>query len=232
MNAVYPTALPRAKPACVKVTVLQFDNRPTEALGDMVRLMDRNRAYAAAQGYDYRFLKTQDVDLPVYWLKPYLVGRALEDGADMVAWIDTDAVVHDLERRVEDLFDGPQVMVAAADNPFWASPFNAGVFFVRAADGAGAGLMARWSALFAGTGWRRTPTAWICDGEWAGADYEQGAFVAHLVEPLRASGELKLVDWQTLQSPVPVDGSFTLHMAGGFRANLPGYLELIGSEGP
>jgi hypothetical protein len=217
----------------VKVTVLQFDNRPAEVLGSMTRFLDRNRAYAGAQGYDYRFLKDQDVDLPVYWLKPYLVRRALEDGADIVAWIDTDAVVHDLSRRVEDLFDGPEIMVAAPDNPFWASPFNAGVFFVKAAGGAGAELMARWSALFAGTAWTRTPTAWICQDEWAGPSYEQGAFAAHLLTPLQASGALKLVDWEVLQSPMPVPTgeSFTLHMAGGFKANLPGYLELIGAEG-
>lgn len=171
------------------------------------------------------------MDLPVYWLKPYLVARALADGADLVVWLDTDAVVHDLSRRAEDLFIGPEIMIGAPDIPFWTSPFNAGVFFVKAAGGAGAALMARWSGLFEGTAWRRTPAAWICDGEWAGPDFEQGAFVAHLLAPLRASGELKLLDWEVLQSPLPTpDGrSFTLHMAGGFRANLPAYLDLIGA---
>jgi hypothetical protein len=216
----------------VKVTVLQFDNRPAEALGAMTQLLARNRAYAERQGYDYRFLRLQDVDLPIYWLKPYLVRRALEDGADLVAWLDTDAVVHDLDRRIEPLFAGPEIMVAAPDNPFWSAPFNAGVFFVRAAGGGGAALMARWSALFAGTAWTRTPTAWICQDEWAGPSYEQGAFVAHLLGPLGAAGDLRLVDWQVLQSPVPVDGAFTLHMAGGFRANLAPYLQTIGGGAP
>lgn len=211
----------------MKILVLQFDNRPVAKLGLMPFLVQRNKAYAAAHGYDYRLANAPAVDLPVYWQKPLLVGRALDEGYDIVAWIDTDAVFHDHDRRVEALFEGGEVMVGAGDNPFWTSRFNAGVFFVRAAAGAGAELMARWSALFEGTAWRRTDTAWICDAQWSGPDFEQGAFVAHLLGGMVASGALRLIDWRALQAPFPVEGAFTLHFAGGFKANIPAYLHLI-----
>lgn len=209
----------------MKIAVIQFDNRPIDKLGLMPFLLQRNKVYAARRGYAYHFLSTQDIDLPVYWLKPHLCRQFLNDGYDIVAWIDTDAVVHDLERRIEDLFAGPEVMLAAGDNPFWKSPFNAGVFFVKGAEGAA--LMQRWSALFAGTAWRRTETAWICDDEWAGPSFEQGAFIQHLLPETAASGALRLIDWRVLQGPFPTDGAFTLHFAGGFKANLPAYLHLI-----
>jgi hypothetical protein len=85
--------------------------------------------------------------------------------------------------------------------------------------------MARWAELFAGTRWTRTETAWICREAWAGPDYEQGAFAEHLLEGLVRSGELRLEDWRTLQSPEPVEGAFTLHFPNQFKAGIPAYLQ-------
>jgi hypothetical protein len=209
----------------MKIAIVQFDNRPLEQLGALPFLVGRNREYAERHGYEHRFLDKAYFDLPVYWQKPSICRRVLEAGYDAVAWIDTDAVVHDFDRRLEAFFEGPEVMVAAGDNPYWTSPFNAGVFFVRGA--AGARLMARWAELFAGAAWRRTETAWVCRDEWAGPSYEQGAFVKHLLETAVATGELRLLDWNVLQAPYPMAGAFTLHFAGPFKANLPAYLRTI-----
>lgn len=210
----------------MRVAIVQFDDRPREQIGLYSWLMRRNQAYAARQGYDYHYFDQARFDLPVYWQKPSLCRKVLESGYDLVAWLDTDAVVNDLERRIEDVFSGPEVMVAAPDNPFWSSPFNAGVFFARGAGGAR--VMGRWADLFAGTAWRRTETAWICEEDWAGPDFEQGAFALHLLDELARSGELKLLDWRTLQAPFPTAEAFTLHFAGPFKANLPAYLQLSG----
>jgi hypothetical protein len=209
----------------MKVAIVQFDNRPLAQLGALPRLLQRNHDYAVRHGYGFHFIDQVTVDLPVYWQKPTLCRRALEGGYDVVLWLDTDAVVHDLDRRIEDLFVGGEAMVAAGDNPHWDSPFNAGVFAVRGPDGAG--LMARWAALFAGTGWTRTETAWICQEDWAGPSFEQGAFVRHLLPELTDTGALRLADWRTLQSPFPMQGTFTVHFAGPFKANLAAYLQLV-----
>ena len=210
----------------MKTAIVQFDSRPFDALGLMPFLLQRNKAYAARHGYAYHYLNTPSVDLPVYWLKPHIV-RQLLGAYDLVAWVDTDAVFHDLERKIEPLFEGSEIMVGAGDNPYWATPLNTGVFFVKAAGGRGAALMQRWSDLFAGTAWTRTAEAWVCDTEWAGADFEQGAFNLHLTDELVQSGDLRLTDWQTLQSPFPLARSFTLHFAGRFKMNLPAYMDII-----
>lgn len=213
----------------MKVCVVQFDNRPAQDLGGMALLVHRNRDYAARHRYDYRFLNKAYYDLPVYWQKPSICRRLLEAGYDKVLWLDTDAVVHDPDRRIEDVFQGDEVMVGAGDNPYWTSPFNAGVFLVRGSGGQD--VMARWAGLFPAERWTRTESAWTCEEEWAGPAYEQGAFNAGLLPELTASGALKLVDWRTLQSPFPIDGAFALHFAGPFKANLPAYLSLIGEGG-
>ena len=210
----------------MKVAILQFDNRPVQQLGLLPFLLHRNRAYADQHGYAYHYVGQNHFDLPPYWQKPKLLRQLLAGGYDLVAWLDTDAVVHDLDRRIEDLFSGEEAMVAAGDNPLWDRPFNAGVFFLKGSEAVA--LMDRWSDLFARTAWRRTETAWVCDDEWAGTSYEQGAFTQHLLPELSASGQLRLVDWRLLQSPFPIDGAFTLHFAGPFKANIPAYLHLAG----
>ncbi|HEX2561288.1 hypothetical protein [Phenylobacterium sp.] len=211
----------------MKIAIVQFDTRPLPQLGDMLALLVRNKAYAEAHGYDYRFLDKAYFDLPVYWQKPQICRHYLAAGYDAVAWLDTDAVVHDLARPIETLFESAEAMVGAGDNPYWSAPFNAGVFLVRGSEGAA--ILERWSALFAGTKWRRTETAWVCEDEWAGPSYEQGAFCAGLLPELTASGVMRLEHWRTLQSPFPTERALTLHFAGPFKANLPAYLELIGS---
>lgn len=214
-------------PGAPRTAIVQFDNRPARELGPMPWLVRRNAAYAERHGYEHHFFDQAYFDLPVYWQKPSLVGRVLQLGFERVLWLDTDAVVHDLDRPLDSLVEGGESLVGAPDNPFWTSPFNAGVFL---ATGPGAAdVMQAWAGLFAGTAWRRTDTAWICEEEWAGPSFEQGAFNAHLLEPLAASGQLRLADWRLLQSPFPHAGAFTLHFAGPFKANIPAYLQLIGA---
>jgi hypothetical protein len=147
-------------------------------------------------------------------------------------WIDSDAVVHDLDGAIETLFAGDEAMVAAGDNPAWSSPFNAGVFLVRGRRGAE--IMQAWSALFDKARWTKGPDGWSCEGEWAGDAYEQGAFVARLAGELTSSGDLSLVDWRRLQSPIPLPQSFTLHFPRLYAINIPIYvhhLETVALEG-
>jgi len=213
----------------LKVAIVQFDNRPAGVLGPLTHLLRRNAAYAQRHGYDHHFFDRAYFDLPVYWQKPSLMARVLASGYDLALWLDSDAVVHDADRPVEDLFAGPEIMVGAPDAPPWTAPFNAGVFAARAAGGET--LMRRWADLFPGTAWTRTETAWICQAEWAGPDYEQGAFNARLLPGLAASGELRLIDWRTLQSPEPTPQAFTLHFPGPDKSRVTAYLQLAASPG-
>ena len=212
----------------MKIAIVQFDNRPLEQLGEMLFLAQRNSAYAARRGYEHHLIRQVHFDLPVYWQKPPICRRFLELGYDLVVWLDTDAVIHDLDRRLEDVFAGPETFFAAGDNPHWASPFNAGVFCVKGPGGLE--LMARWTGIFPRERWTRTETAWICREEWAGPAFEQGAFVDGLMPELTAAGAMKVLDWRVLQAPFPMPGAFTLHFAGPFKANLPAYLTLIDGE--
>lgn len=212
----------------MKIAIVQFDNRPPEQLGGMLYLAQRNSIYAHRHGYEHHLIRQIHYDLPIYWQKPAICRRFFELGYDLVLWLDTDAVIHDLDRRLEDVFAGPETVFAAGDNPHWSSPFNAGVFCVKGAGGLD--LLTRWTAAFPAERWTRTETAWICREEWAGPAFEQGAFVEQLLPELSARGQVKLMDWRVLQAPFPVEGAFTLHFPGPFRVNLVPYLTAIGAD--
>ena len=79
-------------------------------MGLLPFLLPRNRAYAHRHGYDYRYLNRMTADLPVYWQKPHLAAQALEAGYDAVVWLDTDAVVHDLDRPLDRLLRGGEAL--------------------------------------------------------------------------------------------------------------------------
>lgn len=214
----------------MKIAIIQYEDRPVSTLGPMVHFVRRNQAYAARQGYDYHGLSTADVDLPPYWLKPVLCQRALERGYDAALWLDSDAVVHDLDARIESLIAGDEAMVAASDIPTWESPFNAGVFLARGPRGAE--ILQRWAGLFEPDRWARRDGAWACDETWAGDAFEQGAFVRSLQPELVASGALRMVDWRRLQSPLPLPQSFTLHFPRMYAINMPVYAAHLAAETP
>src|SRR5581483_10021283 len=116
-----------------RVAILQYDDRTDAQLGPLRVLVARNEEYAARQGYTHIFLRAPEKDLPPYWLKVHLIEKYLREGFDIVAWLDSDAVVHDRRLSIPALFEGEAAFVFAGEPPIWArlSPFNAGVFFCK-----------------------------------------------------------------------------------------------------
>lgn len=102
----------------------------------------RMEAFAAAQGYQQRFVHGNDWKRPRGWLKIEVIRAALEDNFDFVLWMDVDAVVlrNDVDIRT--------AAVDAADlHMAWHSPetseimaadfvphFNSGVMLIRVTD--------------------------------------------------------------------------------------------------
>jgi hypothetical protein len=196
-----------------KVAIVQYDNRSDEQLGSLCDLIDTNARYAKRYGYTHAFQRGSSFGIPNYWVKPWAVLDAFSRGFDIVMWIDSDAVIHDFNRPIESLFKGDELFVYAPDCPEWSGKFNAGVFVVKRE---GRHIVEDWVNLYDSTKWFQSDGHWHCRGEWAGPDYEQGAFTKHLVP--RYESSLGKVDWRVLQSPYPVRESFTVHFAGHFRA--------------
>lgn len=211
-----------------KVAIVQFDDRSDEALGPLLNLVRRNEAYADERGYRHIFVRSHDNAVPVFWHKVSLIEQVLAEGFDHVAWLDTDAVVHDFTLSIENLFTGPERMIFSGDLPIYPVPlpFNAGVFFCR---GEGAReLMQEWRALYPSHLWRKTVGQWnFKEHVWAGPAYEQGSFAEKLIPKYAGATDFRRLSWRQLQSPYPVPESLTLHFANMFRPNCYLYLNAL-----
>lgn len=192
-------------------------------MGHLNGLLQRNRAYAAAHGYAYHHIGKIDLDLPVFWIKPFLLAHFLHTTYDTILWLDTDAVVHDIDRRIEDFFVGDEGLVYSQDLPVWPAPFNAGVFACRKH---ALPLFQEWCGLFPQDQWMKDEHGkWQClHEEWAGPAYEQGAFSQIILPKYKDGPLLREVSWKVLQNPFPTPESFTLHFMATFKVNVPIYL--------
>ena len=160
-----------------------------------------------------------------------VVERVLQEDPDLegVLWLDTDATVHAVEKKFEEVFVNQAAhFFYAGDHPYpeskpgeWSFKFNAGVWFVRGS-AEGRALMSEWLALYKadhwshssvedGAGWRHLV------GQWAGIAFEQGAFQAHFIERRGLRGpdpRIEAMDIGVLQGYVPGNNTFTLHWPG------------------
>jgi hypothetical protein len=207
------------------VAIVQFDDRNDQELGPLNVLISRNYDYAKEHGYHHVFVRQPEKDFPPYWNKVYLIEKYLSSGFDIVAWLDTDAVIHDFTISIESLFESREAFVFSNCLPIWkvGTPFDAGVFFCKgqfARD-----LMQEWRSLYPAHLWEKQGNKWVCrDNRWAGPAYEQGVFAEKLFPKYRSSPFFKQVSWKKLQNPYPLKDSFTLHFAQSFRINCFLYL--------
>ena len=213
------------------VTIIQYETRDDSRLN---ALMARNRSYAVKKGYEYiRFGPLQD--LPAYWIKVNLVLMILRGAADgdIVGWVDSDAVIVDEETPIGDLFReaGAGIyFIGSRDPKPWTSPFNAGVFFVKA-NGVSRNLMEDWMDTYRPKNWTHlVDGSWKCSGPWAGDDYEQGAFVKTIMTSYKHAIKIYDSDKFNCVSPVYTDKRpnggkvFSCHFAGNYKARIPDFI--------
>ncbi len=203
----------------MKTIIVQFDDRPFEELGKRLTLVKQNAEYARSHGYTHVFHTNAGNYVASYWAKVFLAEHYLRQGYDIVAWLDTDAVVHDSSQKIEDYFSDDQAFVYAPDSPPWHGPFNAGVFFCRGADGLR--IIQEWASHYRHDMWEKQDGKWRCKSpEWSGPFYEQGAFYINLLPKYDRSGLLRRCHWKVLQSPYPQPESFIIHFAGEHIINI------------
>jgi TusA-related sulfurtransferase len=204
-----------------RVALVQYDNRSDQDLGYMCDLIKLNADYAKKHGYTHIFNRDRH-DLPPYWVKVFIVLDALKQGFDIVVWLDSDAVVHDFDRKIESFFEGYESFIYASDCGTWPEFFNAGIFFVKKS---ATPIVEDWAALYDKTMWVNDNNFWRhCKGRWAGEAFEQGSFIDNIIP--KYEKVLKKIDWRIIQCPYPIPESFVVHFAGQFRSNASMYSHL------
>lgn len=198
-----------------RVCVFSFDDRKNNP--DIEKLKAFNAAYCRKQGYDFQFFSEDLQGHPPYWTKVRLAQDLMSTGKyDFIMWVDSDAVIHNPNFRLETIFPAFQedaFLVLASDPPRWNAPFNAGVWIFQY------GPLAQqfcqdWLLKYPPAKWQKIDgKKWKCEAcLWAGSSYEQGAGAELLSQdPYRK--HVICLPWQALQAKEPNPLSFTLHFA-------------------
>lgn len=168
----------------LKVLLLQYEDRPEEKYRCQ-NLFKDNEAYAKQHGYDYKFHDVNDMEIPPYWIKVFLIDKYMQS-YDYIMWIDSDAVVYEFKRRVEDFFFNQTPLLAfvgCEDTPPGISPFMAAVFITKCKHSISEQMYTDWKAGYNYSHWKRSNDGrkWVASGVWSGSAYEQGYFNFHIL---------------------------------------------------
>lgn len=160
-----------------KWLIVQYDDRHLSDLDK--KFVERNRQYAEKQGYEHKFISEGYKDLPVYWRKVKIVQDMLEKPYKGVMWLDTDAVVHDMNRTIDSYYKSERGFIKAIDR-YGNHIFNAGVWIVKNTPKMKE-LMENWMNLYKKEDWKNEGDGkWSTNKAWAGNSYEQGSFASSI----------------------------------------------------
>lgn len=222
-----------------KCLLLQYDDRLPSPPHSKLRQL--NKEYAKLHNYDYKLVhKWKDPEIPPYWAKIFVIQELLPS-YDYLMYLDTDAVVHNINAEITELFARGKEFVFSADNPAWPAPFCAGVILIQKTDKT-LKLLEDWLTYFDKENWVRNPNAMRWDsideitgtGSYAGEHYEQGSFIKYILPSREYRPILQRVSYTVLQGGLkvipPHDDSFTLHFAGNFKGKIAHYLRSRGKR--
>ena len=157
-------------------------------------------------------LVTGETGLENHWAKIWLALRELLPPSTSVRpggvllWVDNDAVVRSDPRK---LLNQSKAFAIGTELPVkWAPPINSGVWMLRDSH-AGREVLRTWLRAYPAASWWRDGDAegrWRCTSratgkkcQWAGVEYEQGAF-AQL--RLHEHPDVQLVTWRKFNNPL------------------------------
>jgi hypothetical protein len=213
--------------------VLQYDNRKLD--NDFEELTKRNREYAKKHGYEYVFKKTGYDYLPPYWAKVKIAQELLREripGTNTrrykgILWVDTDAVIVDNKKLLEDFLKPEKSFVASPDPKTFAQigigPFNAGIWLVRN-DRNGREIIQEWMDRYNSNKWFLEKGKWVTQGVWAGENYEQGAFSKHILK--KYAKWIDMLPWYVFQARSEERSrlTFTIHFAAHRKEYIPDFI--------
>lgn len=162
--------------------LLQMEDRKKPTLTTFLR---HNKQTCSENHIKYVFIEKSMFHAPPYWRKILELEQCMKNNPtiDYVMWLDSDAFlskfsVLKMQRLLEKHKD--RSMIISGDMPPWTSPFNAGSFIVKN-NAIGKTMMKEWIATYHPNKWTYHDSKWTTECIWAGEEYEQGAFLKHIL---------------------------------------------------
>lgn len=207
-----------------KLLVLQIEDRNTPFLR---KLLEHNRSLSKRHGFVYDFRESVNDDVPQYWWKVFVIEKIMQTRPDieMIMWLDSDAYFAHFEKmnplRLAAMDPDHHMWISPDAPPKYSAKFCAGSFLVRN-NRQGRRIMREWRGLYNPKKWRRSesnPKSWATDGFFGGPDYEQGAFIDHLLPRKKELG-IRLLPYHVfneISCVAPHPECISIHLAGEYK---------------
>jgi hypothetical protein len=191
--------------------------------------MDENRHICLLHNMDYLFLEKSSFHVPPYWGKIFELQKIMNEHPDVdyIMWLDSDAffINYDDEKfqRFLQAYE-PYSMIFTTDMPpIQNDAFNAGSFLIKN-DENGRNLVKKWTSHYRPDKWQYKNEKWATESIWAGEDYEQGAFVKHIIPNPEFNKNIIQLSYKYLNNhncEDNLDEVITTHLAGERKTDNP-----------
>jgi hypothetical protein len=207
--------------------LLQIEDRTIEPLQTFLQ---HNKKTCELNKVKYVFIEKSDFQMPPYWQKIYELDKCMTDNPKIqyVMWLDSDAFLVNFSRsKMQAFFDKYKdySVIISRDMPPWEDgEFNAGSFLVKN-DEMGKTIVKDWMSKYNSDHWKYENSKWTTETAWAGEDYEQGAFVKHILNNSTYKNHIMQLPYHILNNNTcnsNLDENISVHLAAKFKedANL------------
>jgi len=201
----------------MNLLVIQYENRNIHFINELLKI---NKKYCLKHNIDYIF-SNANLMYPPYWQKVYEILDAMQTHNNKyILWLDSDATIgtiKDMNIFIDDLFENDAHDMVISNDMFpYRNPFNAGVWVIRNNE-ISKQIITDWLSQYDQNRWEKIETnKFICDGQWAGIDYEQGSFTCNILPKYR--NHIRIVNWRLLNNPYfDINQEYIFHFAGEFH---------------
>lgn len=198
--------------------LLQMEDRKLEPLTTFLK---HNKQTCLQNNIKYVFIEKSQFHAPPYWQKIFELDKCMAENptVNYVMWLDSDAFLVDfsqmkMNRLLEKYKD--RSVIIARDMPPWTSCFNAGSFIVKN-NTVGRNILKEWIATYNPNKWIYQHSKWKTESKWAGEDYEQGAFVKHILP--KYDSHIAVVPYYILNNNkcTNLNKTISVHLASGYK---------------
>jgi len=209
------------------ILVLQIEDRTDNDF--LNENMELNKKICSENDMQYKFLTKSLDNVPPYWAKVFDIDRIINNPnnstIDYVFWIDSDAFFINFNKnRLNDFLSkySEYSMIITKDPPPWKMQFNAGCFIVKN-DSYSRQIFSYWKSLYNSNNWRIEDNKWKTDKQYAGDDYEQGAFATNILTKKEYSQHIKVVPYYILNNISCTENTsetIVSHLAGHYKNDM------------
>jgi len=196
-------------------------------------MINKNNIFCNKNNIIYKFIEQSTENVPPYWAKVFETNKILNENNDIdyVIWVDSDAFFIDSNsNKLNNLLNkySNYSMIISSDMPPWEyNDFNAGVYIIKN-DENGKNILNKWLSYYNKDKWNfnNLNNKWICNGPWAGIDYEQGSFVEYILKDNEYNKYIIKLPYYILNNNNCTDYndiSLTTHLAGDYKNDLSIY---------